>query len=43
MTQFRASLILFLSTVSSWRSAWLSTGYLFMVWYLVKQSDNFTA
>jgi len=27
---------------SSWHGAWLSTGYVFMAWYLVKHRDNFT-
>jgi membrane protein DedA with SNARE-associated domain len=27
---------------SSWRSVWLSTGYGFTAWYLVKHSENFT-
>jgi uncharacterized membrane protein len=27
---------------SSWHGSWLSTGYVFIVWYLVKHRDNFT-
>jgi hypothetical protein len=27
--------------MSAWHGAWLSTGYIFMVWYLLKHRDNF--
>jgi hypothetical protein len=27
---------------SSWHDVYLSTGYIFMVWYLDKHRDNFT-
>jgi hypothetical protein len=27
---------------SSWRGAYLSVGYVYMAWYLVKPRDNFT-
>jgi hypothetical protein len=31
------------SYMSSWHGAWLSTVYVFMVWYLVKHRDNCTS
>jgi hypothetical protein len=34
--------ILPLPNTSSWCSAKLRTGYVFIVWYLVKHKDNFT-